>query len=240
MLPQTSKCVSAVSFLLVTVTFAQFPGLRHGPRRQRFPMRNRYNSVPQLLFPSVTAEEGEGAGNETDWSAFVPATPAPEEIDCHVEVEVVHRIGGRCVRLGGVRQMSVCQSGMYLDVHNTECQMRMHREAIIQAALNEMQRVAAADENLDTEDGETVEAGGHTDGSQAGEAAETVGEYRGADMSLSDEEHALGDLVGNTGGERQAVSGQTEQPVENEQDELPQSSEPGDNITVETPQADSA
>lgn len=31
-------------------------------------------------------------------------------------------IGGRCVRLGGAGRLAVCQSGMYLDVHNEECQ----------------------------------------------------------------------------------------------------------------------
>ena len=34
----------------------------------------------------------------------------------------MERIGGRCVRLGGSRRMAVCQSGMYLDVHNEQCQ----------------------------------------------------------------------------------------------------------------------
>jgi len=38
------------------------------------------------------------------------------------------------VRLGGERRMPVCQSGMYLDVHSTECRLQMHRQALIQAA----------------------------------------------------------------------------------------------------------
>lgn len=34
----------------------------------------------------------------------------------------VRSFGGRCVRLGGERRLAVCQSGMYLDVQNEECQ----------------------------------------------------------------------------------------------------------------------
>ncbi|XP_048760640.2 uncharacterized protein LOC125669854, partial [Ostrea edulis] len=50
----------------------------------------------------------------------LPTTPAPEDVDCHMEVETTTLVGGRCVNIGR-SPLRACQSGPYLDVHNGAC-----------------------------------------------------------------------------------------------------------------------
>lgn len=88
-------------------------------RRQRpRQMRNRFEALRRQHLLEMQSME-----NAPDWPRyFVPEAPSAEDVDCNIEVEVLQVIGGRCVRLGGAGRMAVCQSGMYLDVHNEECE----------------------------------------------------------------------------------------------------------------------
>ncbi|KAH3869337.1 uncharacterized protein LOC127865480 [Dreissena polymorpha] len=103
--------------------------------------------------------------NESDWSRFIPDIPTGDEVDCYVEVEVVHRVGGRCVRLGGQRRMAVCQSGMYLDVHSDICRARM-RQTQTEIAASAAAEAAAS-----------------------GEPSEPVASSRGSSSGVSHREH---------------------------------------------------
>ncbi|KAL5018183.1 hypothetical protein ScPMuIL_003905 [Solemya velum] len=55
--------------------------------------------------------------------AFAPGTPSPDQVQCHVELQITRVVGGRCVRLGTFGQRA-CQSGRYLDIFNTVCNSR--------------------------------------------------------------------------------------------------------------------
>ncbi|PVD38695.1 hypothetical protein C0Q70_01315 [Pomacea canaliculata] len=58
---------------------------------------------------------------------YTPSTPAPENINCFVEVPTTTRVGGRCIQLGSIRGRSsrnspwACQAGVHLAI-TQECQ----------------------------------------------------------------------------------------------------------------------
>ncbi|KAK3592421.1 hypothetical protein CHS0354_036051 [Potamilus streckersoni] len=75
--------------------------------------------------------------SNVDWRMYAPRPPMPEEVECHVEVQVTTRVGGRCIRLGGVDGPAVCQSGIHLDLFNSDCDQIMHaRDALAAMEAN--------------------------------------------------------------------------------------------------------
>ncbi|XP_013073217.2 uncharacterized protein LOC106060033 [Biomphalaria glabrata] len=61
--------------------------------------------------------------NHQELLQYTPRAPSPENVNCHVEVPVTQRVGGRCVQLGN--QMG-CQAGIYL-AFSSECDRRGRR-----------------------------------------------------------------------------------------------------------------
>ncbi|KAK7501341.1 hypothetical protein BaRGS_00007466 [Batillaria attramentaria] len=66
-----------------------------------------------------------GEDTSTDLLRYTPSTPAPENINCYVEVPTTTRVGGRCIQFGrrGSRfRPWACEAGAYLDFYSTRCQ----------------------------------------------------------------------------------------------------------------------
>ncbi|XP_052791155.1 uncharacterized protein LOC128225149 [Mya arenaria] len=50
------------------------------------------------------------------WNPYTPTLPAPENVDCYIDVQITRRQGGRCVQLGGENSRPyICQSGPHID-----------------------------------------------------------------------------------------------------------------------------
>ncbi|CAL1546430.1 unnamed protein product [Lymnaea stagnalis] len=99
--------ILAVSVLLSDVTSISTHdgGKLVTVRRDKRSVRNQPNSTMLREFlPTIN-------GSEEDLLRYTPTTPRLEDVNCHVDVPVTQRIGGKCVPLGN--QMG-CQAGIYL------------------------------------------------------------------------------------------------------------------------------
>ncbi|XP_052265504.1 uncharacterized protein LOC127867997 isoform X2 [Dreissena polymorpha] len=64
----------------------------------------------------------ESAGNQRDQGSqgqhflfTVPTIPAPQDVDCHIELQTIQIQGGKCTQLGGDRRRPyICQSGPHI------------------------------------------------------------------------------------------------------------------------------
>lgn len=70
---------------------------------------------PTQFVDSVAAQDLTTTADMNIWHAYIPNTPAPNEVECFVEVVTVRRQGGRCTRLGGVSRPYICQSGPHFE-----------------------------------------------------------------------------------------------------------------------------
>nr|XP_022313136.1 uncharacterized protein LOC111118115 [Crassostrea virginica] len=52
--------------------------------------------------------------------ALIPSTPAPEEVNCYMEVETTKIVGGRCVNMGR-SPIRACQSGIHSEIYHPDC-----------------------------------------------------------------------------------------------------------------------
>ncbi|XP_061175159.1 uncharacterized protein LOC133184216 [Saccostrea echinata] len=52
--------------------------------------------------------------------AYIPSTPAPEDVNCYMEVETTKVVGGRCVNMGR-SPIRACQSGIHSEIYHPDC-----------------------------------------------------------------------------------------------------------------------
>ncbi|KAL4240873.1 hypothetical protein ACF0H5_001658 [Mactra antiquata] len=91
-------------------------------RSRRNTLRGRPRSRMPGWLSGIDRSSAAEVSGLRDISAFIPDVPNESEVNCQIEFEVVRAVGGRCVRLGGVGRTAVCQSGIYLDLQNQECE----------------------------------------------------------------------------------------------------------------------
>lgn len=86
---------------------------RRGHRGGGLPsdLEDVYHAAASDVTPNPQQEEERSMSDSDPWQRYIPNTPSASEVECYVEVYVVRRQGGRCIRLGGAHRTAGCQSG---------------------------------------------------------------------------------------------------------------------------------